>query len=318
MKDTIKKILREEVEKNALGSTVSRPDQVLIIMRGIPGAGKSTKARELKGSGEIFSTDDRIEAQGDYNEFFSNMFKNGNYAPIGKMHATNFKMAEKAMKSGVSPVIVDNTNIRPDEPKNYIESALNMGYANENIKFVDVGTGGLSAEELAERNTHGVPLGKISQMIQAHKSVGPLSLEKVINSKSRFDSQPDKPKKILYSAVVLDDFESKRLLNEFKDSIPEGWKTFAHHMTIVFGKGLPEDLEGDLGKEVTLTVKSLGVSDKAIAVGVEGYYSNNDKPHITLAVNTSNKGKPYDSNNIEHWKSVKDFAVKGIVTEITP
>lgn len=315
MKDNIKRILREEVEKNTLGVSVSRPTQKLVVMRGIPGAGKSTKAKELKDSGEIFSTDDRIEAQGDYNEFFSNMTKNKDFSPLGKVHGLNFKMAEKAMKEGVSPVIVDNTNIRPSEAKNYVESALRMGYADDNISFVDIGTGGLSAEELAERNTHGVPLDKIKSMIQAHKSVGPLTLNEVIQSKSMNSKEP---KKVLYSAVVLDDFESKRLLNEFKDSIPEGWKTFAHHMTIIFGKGLPEDLEGDLGKEVTLTVKSLGVSDKAIAVGVEGYYSNNDKPHITLAVNTSKNGKPYDSNNIEHWRGVKDFTIKGIVTEITP
>ena len=133
MKDNIKRILREDVQKNMLGKSVNKPDQVLIIMRGIPGAGKSTKARELKGSGEIFSTDDRIEAQGDYNEFFSNMIKNKDFSPLGKVHGLNFKMAEKAMKEGVSPVIVDNTNIRPSEAKNYVESALRMGYADDNI-----------------------------------------------------------------------------------------------------------------------------------------------------------------------------------------
>jgi predicted kinase len=189
MKDKIKQVLRENIEKNILGVSVSRPDQVLIIMRGIPGGGKSTKARGLKGSGEIFSTDDRIEAQGDYRQFFANMIDKGDFSPLGKMHTLNFNMAKEAMENGVSPVIVDNTNIKANEPKNYVEAALNMGYADENIKFVDVGTGGLSAEELAQRNTHGVPLDKIKSMIQSHKAVGDLTLDKVVSSKPMFSNR---------------------------------------------------------------------------------------------------------------------------------
>ena len=37
-KDKIKKALREGVMKNILGVTVTRPNQVLIVMRGIPGS----------------------------------------------------------------------------------------------------------------------------------------------------------------------------------------------------------------------------------------------------------------------------------------
>jgi len=39
MKDTIKNILREGTLKNSLGVTVTRPNQTLIVMRGIPGSG---------------------------------------------------------------------------------------------------------------------------------------------------------------------------------------------------------------------------------------------------------------------------------------
>jgi len=37
MKKEIRTILREGMLKNSLGVAVSRPDQVLIVMRGIPG-----------------------------------------------------------------------------------------------------------------------------------------------------------------------------------------------------------------------------------------------------------------------------------------
>ena len=89
--------------------------------------------------------------------------------------------------------------------------------------------------------------------------------------------------KILYSAVVLDDVSHRKLLDTFADLIPEGWKDYAHHMTIVFKSGLPEEQKGDIGKEFTLTAKEIGVSEDAIAVSVEGYPSEKDKPHITIA-----------------------------------
>jgi hypothetical protein len=35
-KEKIKKILRESVNKNILGKEITRPSQILIIMRGVP------------------------------------------------------------------------------------------------------------------------------------------------------------------------------------------------------------------------------------------------------------------------------------------
>jgi hypothetical protein len=120
--------------------------------------------------------------------------------------------------------------------------------------------------------------------------------------------------KVLYSAVVLDEKSHNLLLEMYKAAIPEDWKTIAHHMTIAFGKGV--DNPEDLGKEVTLRVVELGISDMAIAVKVEGYPSKNDMPHITLAINP-NGGKPFMSNKITDWKPVQPLKVFGIVTNIT-
>lgn len=227
------------------------------------------------------------------------MISNKDFTPLSKMHSLNFKMAKEAMEKGVSPVIVDNTNIKANEPKNYVEAALNMGYADENIKFVDIGTGGLSAEELAKRNTHGVPLDKIKSMIQSHKSVGPLSLEKVIKAKPMYSNKPK-----MFASVVLDEKSRTKLLEAVRSKISDvwgDWEIIAHHMTINFGNGLPENLKGDLGKTVNLRVVSIGMSDMALAVGVEGYHSDNEKPHITIAVNRGRGGKPVMSNDIKYW-----------------
>lgn len=309
MKKEIRTILREGMIQNSLGVTVSKPDQELIVMRGIPGSGKSTKAKELAGSkGVIHSTDDVIEAQGDYNEFFANMIANKDFSPLSKVHSINIKNLINSLKAGITPVILDNTNIKQNEPKEVVKAALEMGLDDKNIKFVDIGNGGLSAKELADRNTHGVPLDKIEAMIASHSSQGPLSIASVLGSKDMY-SKSD----VLYSAVVLNKESRDTLLSKLEDMTPEGWKVIAHHMTIVFGK--PVQNQEDLGKEVVLTVTELGLSDMAMAVRVEGYQSNNAIPHITIAINPDG-GKPVMSNNITDWDKIKPFNITGIVTEI--
>lgn len=309
MKDKIKTILREGALKNSLGIAITRPDQVLIIMRGIPGSGKSTKAKELVGAnGIIHSTDDVIEKQGNYNEFFEKMFTSKDFSPLSKAHSTNLKNLITSLKDGISPVILDNTNIKQNEPKAAIKAALEMGLDDKNIKFVDIGTGGLSAQQLADRNTHGVPLDKIESMIASHTGQGPLTVKSVMASKDMY-----KESDVLYSAVVLDNGSRSALLSRLEGEIPEGWNVIAHHMTIVFGKAVPN--KEDLGKDVTLTVNELGISDMAMAVKVDGYESNNAIPHITIAVNP-NGGKPVMSNNITKWVKIKPFNIIGKVSEI--
>jgi hypothetical protein len=123
-------------------------------------------------------------------------------------------------------------------------------------------------------------------------------------------------RKISYSAVVLDEADQQKLLETFKDNIHTDWKKYAHHMTIKMGE-LPPEKRQDIGKKVVLTIKSLGQSDKAVAVQVEGYWTTNDTPHITLAVNVNEGGKPVDSNKIEQWLPIsQQIKVRGTVTEI--
>lgn len=309
MKTTIKEILREGIMKNSLGVVISRPNQVLIVMRGIPGSGKSTKAKQLAGAnGVIHSTDDVIEAQGDYNEFFEKMFASKDFSPLSKAHSTNLKNLIESLKNGVSPVILDNTNIKQNEAKAAVKAALEMGLDDKNIKFEDIGTGGLSAQQLADRNTHGVPLDKIESMIASHTGQGPLTVKSVMAAKDMY-----KETNVLYSAVVLDGGSRASLLARVENEIPQGWDVIAHHMTIAFGKPVPN--QEDLDKDVTLTVTELGLSDMAMAVRVEGYPSKNDIPHITIAVNP-NGGKAVMSNDITKWRKIKPFNIGGKVTEI--
>lgn len=307
MKEKIKSILRENMTTNSLGIKVTRPTQELIVMRGVPGAGKSTKAKSLVREGIIHSTDTVIERTGDYNGFFAKMIESKDFTPLSRAHSTNFNEAVTSMKEGVTPVIIDNTNIKLNEAKNYVKAALTMGYADENIKFVDVGTAGLTAEVLAERNTHGVPLDKIKQMMASHQGQGEMTLKRVMESKDMYP-QSD----VLYSCVLLDKASHNALANRLYDDIPIGWKLYAHHMTINLG---PLKDKSELGKKVDLTVTKVGKSDMAMAVQVEGYPSKNAIPHVTIAVNPDG-GKPVMSNEITKWQDVKRFVISGVVTEI--
>tara|TARA_R110000796_G_scaffold215732_2_gene331726 strand:+ start:692 stop:1846 length:1155 start_codon:yes stop_codon:yes gene_type:complete len=314
----IKEELREGIMgKNVLDVLITRPNQELIIMRGIPGAGKSTEANTLVGEGVIHSTDTIIEATGDYNGYFAKMVKSGDWSEHGRTHHQNFLNAKASIEEGVSPVIIDNTNIKASEPKKYVEAALKLGLDENNITIVDVSNGGKTAEILAERNTHNVPLKTIRKMMSSHKGVGKLTVGKILESKGGLKNTSND--KVLYSAVVLTPESRSELLNTFISRLPEGWKTIAHHMTIVFGKGI--DDKSELGKEVELTVTELGISDMAMAVKVDGYPSSNAIPHITVAVNVEAGGKPFMSNKITAWGSVdlgRTLKLYGIVTDIKP
>lgn len=120
---------------------------------------------------------------------------------------------------------------------------------------------------------------------------------------------------ISYSAVVLDDKSRAKLLKVFGELVPEGWETIAHHMTITMG-GLPEHLKKFNGTTVRLTVDSVGYDDKVIALGVTGFESKNKQPHITLAVNRSNGGKPVMSNNLTNWTKIPRINITGRITEV--
>ena len=123
----------------------------------------------------------------------------------------------------------------------------------------------------------------------------------------------DDKKTISYSAVVLDHESSELLLNKFNGEIPDGWKKYAHHMTIALGKAIED--ENLLGSSQILTVTQIGKSDMVMAVRVEGFPSKNKIPHVTLAVNPEG-GKPFMSNKIEEWKDIEPFEITGEVRNI--
>lgn len=128
----------------------------VIIMRGVPGSGKSTyQAKRVPGYHVVCSTDDH---PGLYDE-------DGKFHPelLGEAHASNLRnfiyhIVESNTRYDSTTVVVDNTNITVAELAPYVQIALAYG------KEVTVITLMGDPDIAARRNVHGVPENRVFSM----------------------------------------------------------------------------------------------------------------------------------------------------------
>lgn len=154
--------------------------KLLILMRGVTGCGKSTKARALVeeyktlygADAVIFSTDDFYVRDGEYK---------WNPAAIGHAHCWNQLRAIQAMIDNWEVVIIDNTNTQAWEARPYVQAAVKLGY---DVEIVEPSTPwAFDADELAKKTTHGVPLETVRAMIARYER--DLTVEKILAAESR-------------------------------------------------------------------------------------------------------------------------------------
>lgn len=138
----------------------------LTIIRGISGSGKSTYIREhfpratrADMSPEGYSP---VVVSGDHH--FEDPYT-GVYtfdgSQLGLAHSKSQVELIRRMAAGTPHVIVDNTHTRLWEMAVAKELAAAFCYEVQEVRLFD---GGCTDEELAERNSHGVPLDKIQVM----------------------------------------------------------------------------------------------------------------------------------------------------------
>ena len=159
-------------------------DKIVFIARGVSGSGKSTAIRKIPNLNpkNIFSADDLISKdKEEYIQFFKDMQERNDYSMMNDVHYECSRQATEAMRRGETPIVIDNTNLEAWNAKPYVQSAMKYGYK---VEFLDVGTGGKTAEELSQRNQHGVPLDVIQKMIDKYNREGELTVDKVLQSKS--------------------------------------------------------------------------------------------------------------------------------------
>lgn len=149
--------------------------KTLYIMRGLSGSGKSTLAKELGQNGIVVSSDNYFMEDGEY-KF--------DPAKLRQAHTWAQRQIEEAMQEGISPIVADNTNVTAWEMRPIVELALKYGYQPEvrepstPWKF--------NAEELAKRNTHGVPQEVIEDKL--NKWDEDTSLEHILQSKMPWET----------------------------------------------------------------------------------------------------------------------------------
>lgn len=128
--------------------------QYVILMRGLPGSGKSTMARKVaeQKDAEIFSTDDYwICKDGEY-RFDADR--------LTQAHEWNQERCRKALAQGKS-IVVDNCNIKNEHMSPYIEMAEKHGAT---VAKVVSPRNHLATDELEWYSKHHVPQHIIEQM----------------------------------------------------------------------------------------------------------------------------------------------------------
>lgn len=140
--------------------------KTLIILRGIPGSGKSTWAKRfVRKHHGIF--DEGVCWTESADKYFVRPDGLYDWTPklLGRAHKWCRDMVEHRMKyGGTTIIIVDNTNTRKKEYKAYLQLAEKYGYeVREKIigKFDDE-----SIALYGERNSHNVPPQKVKEMAE--------------------------------------------------------------------------------------------------------------------------------------------------------
>ena len=125
---------------------------MLYLIRGLPGAGKSTFGALL---GKVISADDFFMVDGEYRFVPSK---------LSAAHTDCQMRTKNELHNGT--VVVANTFTQRWEMEPYIQMANNLGVE---IVILDVFDGACTNEELFARNVHGVPLASIQAMRQRYE-----------------------------------------------------------------------------------------------------------------------------------------------------
>lgn len=138
--------------------------RVLVLMRGVPGSGKTYLAKKIVAATigtslvdyktHICSTDDYFMSRGVY------IYERQR---LSEAHDWNQRRVRSALHQGLSPVIVDNTNVETWEMEPYLRDGVSNGYL---IEVMEPNTPWAKKyNQLITRNSHNVPPNTIRKML---------------------------------------------------------------------------------------------------------------------------------------------------------
>jgi len=159
-----------------MGNLFRIPKKTMIILRGLPGSGKTTLARTFANNNdEIYSTHDYFLENGKF-KFQRNLLR---YA-----HWWNQERVLDAAKKNKELIIINNINIKRWESKPYVKIGLEYGY---DIIFYETNNSWSKIpEECKKRDFHGTPLKVIKKM--ATKWEDNFTIETIMASKPPWEN----------------------------------------------------------------------------------------------------------------------------------
>jgi len=132
-------------------------NRIVYIMRGLPGSGKSTMAKNMAGAtGRVVSADDFFMVDGEYRF---------DVAKLGEAHGQCMRRAiEHVQRDVEAPLVVDNTNISNVEIAPYVLLAQAYGWFPQILTLHSESAYIVSV--CAKRNSHGVPIERVTAMFE--------------------------------------------------------------------------------------------------------------------------------------------------------
>lgn len=170
-KDTLNRLLPKYRQLNeqiipTLLNNIKQGVKMLIVMRGLPGSGKSTRIQNLikemrnvlqnpTFNPKIFSADDFFMTSKGY------IFDK---TKLGQAHNRCYKLAQQCLLNHESPVFIDNTNVRQEDLKRYYD----LSYYNWYKFYVlePETEWAFNVEKLYEKNTHNVRMIGLINMVK--------------------------------------------------------------------------------------------------------------------------------------------------------
>lgn len=135
----------------------------LIILRGVPGSGKTWLAQKLKAeqNAHVFCNDDLLT-----DEYGVHVWTEERSLWA---HHENQKLAAKAMREGLSPLVLDNPNLRPFVATPYVRIAKYYNYKWEVMEPNTSWAHDLGA--LFDVGTHNVPFKQLKSYLETWEKI---------------------------------------------------------------------------------------------------------------------------------------------------
>ena len=265
----------------------------VIIMRGLPGSGKTYLVQQLK------------ETSGDLSfsvcsadQYFRHADSGYKYSDneIASAHSLCQDKFIDCIEQKDNIIVVDNTHLQKWEYQIYQRIALLCGYTSHVIAInCDNET---LRNEFCKRCEHNIKPNVHKEMFKRYQSdneaicidsdISAINLQDLINHGSIFSSSSSS---VLYSALYLDE-ESQQLLLSLYPPVHE--RITCDHLTLIYEPSITDLSHVSVGVEKSVKVRGYVVNDfiQAVIVNSVGDQPcSNKKPHVTISTSKSTPPK---------------------------